>query len=115
MQILRSFAPLALVAALVAGCAGCSDDGNTDTTVNTNLKYKQGATYTYHMYQRDSSNARISGSKNVVVWTVLQTDASYQGKNGVAKIEEALYKALEVVCPYCGTSYVAREEGDGRY
>jgi|GEM_PF-7051914 len=88
---MRALSLLSVVGLAAALLTGCGDDTTTPPPSATYLKYKQGATYTYNTYQRDDTNKRIDGSKQVVIWTVLKADTTYQSQGSVAMIAQATY------------------------
>lgn len=104
MRALTLLSTIGLAAALLAGCG--DDDGNTNTTVNNYLQYKQGATYTYNSYQRDENNTRLDASKQVVIWTVIKADTTYQSRGSVAVIDEATYDGTGATLVSRDTIYV---------
>jgi len=78
--------------------SGCGDDDPVTPPVNggdttTYVKFAQGDTFTYDRYNRDSANVKQTNSKNVVVWTVLNTNQTIGGRSNVTVIAEQVYEA----------------------
>ena len=67
---------------------GCGDDEPTDpgTEVNTYFTMKQGDTFTYARYDRDMNNQRVTASKTMHKWVVIETGLNHQSKTGVTKL-----------------------------
>jgi hypothetical protein len=80
-----------LMACLVAGIAlagitGCSEDGGgTIVEGSQYLTFKNGDSFTYKVYNRDSTNANITNPDSVTTetWTVIDTNASAYSRTGV--------------------------------
>lgn len=92
----KSLAVLFAALFMVVGVIGCGDDPATPDdggVINLSFQLKTGDKYTYDYYDRDEQNARVDDSKKVVVWTVLRTDVTLEGKSGAAEIQQITYEA----------------------
>lgn len=95
-NVLRSILLCGAAALTLAVASGCgSDDPVTPSTGNgdTYVKYNEGDKFTYDRYARDANNNKDASSKDVVVWTVLQTNQSIGGRSGVSVIAEQAFMA----------------------
>ena len=110
--MIRKTLALLIPAIIAIGMIGCGDDDGPTITVNPTLKFNAGDKYTYNYYERDSTNARVESSKQVVVWTVLESELSTLGENGVAKIEEVRFEADGTTEISRSTVYLAIDLGE---
>lgn len=81
------FIALAAFSIGLAGLTGCKDDpaspSGGDVNTDAIVAPKQGSTYTYAMYETDSTNKKVPGSDQTVVYTVVATNLSLGGKSNV--------------------------------
>ncbi len=92
----KSFAVLFAALFMTVGVIGCGDDPVTPDdggVINVSFQLKTGDKFTYDYYDRDEQNARVDDSKKVVVWTVLRTDVTLEGKSGASEIQQITYEA----------------------
>jgi hypothetical protein len=82
-----------LFVASLVGLVGCGDDPAAPTDINTHFQPKQGDTFTYARYDRDMNNQRVTSSKTIHKWVVIQAGLSHEGRNDVAKIVQLNYQA----------------------
>ncbi len=78
---------------LAVGIAACGDDDPGLAPVNKKFAFRVDDTFTYDYYERDAENNPIDTSKQVVVWTVVDTDLSMFSRGDVTEIEEVRYEA----------------------
>ncbi|HVK38687.1 MAG TPA: hypothetical protein VNA88_09160 [Candidatus Kapabacteria bacterium] len=82
----------ALLAALTL--AACTDTATTppDTPPSTTMTYRQGARYQYESYQTEpATDARRDTSARRRTWTLVNTNASVEGRTGVAVYVDSLF------------------------
>ncbi|MCE7935123.1 MAG: hypothetical protein DYG96_11105 [Chlorobi bacterium CHB2] len=89
---MKNFLALASASILMLGIASCGDDPVT-TEVNKSFTAKANDKFTYEVYERDASQAPVTASKTMRVWTVLELVASYEGQANVAKIDQVYLAA----------------------
>ena len=92
---MRRTIALLILPLLVASVAfvGCGDDDDPIAVVNQSFNFKVGDTYTYDYYDRDMQNMQDATTKQVFVWTVLQTDLTMFSRSKVTEVEEVRYAA----------------------
>ncbi len=88
-----SLAALAALALFSIAVVGCGDDDTPTVTVNQYLKFNVGDKFTYDYYDRDATNARDESSKEVRVWTVLQTGITMFNRDVVTEMQQIRYEA----------------------
>lgn len=88
-----SLAALAALAFFSIALVGCGDDDTPTVSVNQYLKFNVGDKFTYNYYDRDATNARDESSKEVRVWTVLQTDITMFNRDVVTEMQQIRYEA----------------------
>jgi len=65
--------------------ASCSKDDpiTPNPPVTTYVKVKTGSSFTYEKYDTDSTGAKIAGTTQTIIETILKTDMTWNGKSGV--------------------------------
>lgn len=100
---------------ILAGCSSDSPTTPTDTDP-TAVSFKANQKWTFHYYDRDAANARVSSSKKVKVWTVLKVDQTVGGRSGVAVVEEAAFDSTGVTKQgLADTFYFESKTADGAF
>ncbi len=88
----RIGALLALVAVSVLLGSCSSSSSNSPTSGNTgtggNLIPKTGTTYTYDLYQTDSTGAKVPGTDTTIIATVTASGIDYLGKHNVYQVND---------------------------
>lgn len=82
-QLIPAIAALSVGLATLTGCK--SDPASPGNDVNTDpiVAPKQGSTFTYNVYKTDSTNKKVPGSDETVIYTVVSTNLTLGGKSNV--------------------------------
>lgn len=87
---INTLVALLIASALLGGCSSSSknDPSSSNTGSGGNVVPKQGSTYTYNLYQTDSTGAKVPGTDTTIIASVTASGIAFHGETNVYQVED---------------------------